>query len=194
MRVHGLVLQGKGAYCPFFFHLAQSIRKPDAERGLHNGGRDGNAIHSPQRANQIRGRCGHGVIWEQRCEQSGRPQTIPSTGPLPAWSNVASEVKRMPGYTIPWPRLAGKIYTRYFHDESSKPRDVTRALPITMRMAPTLTRVTSFPHLDMTTPAIRPPIGVARDGIASRAPAVVAESSKTTWKKRGRLKRYCDGG
>ena len=85
------------------------------------------------------------------------------------------------------------MYTRYFHDESSKPRDVTRALPTTMRMAPTLTSVTNFPHLDMITPAIRPPIGVAKDGIASRAPAVVAESSRTIWKKRGRLKRYCKG-
>jgi hypothetical protein len=39
-------------------------------------------------------------------------------------------------------------------------------------------------------PAITPPMGVARDGIASRAPAVVAESRRTTWKKSGSMKRY----
>lgn len=33
-------------------------------------------------------------------------------------------------------------------------------------------------------------MGVASDGMASRAPAVVAESRRTTWKNRGRLKRY----
>lgn len=83
------------------------------------------------------------------------------------------------------------MYTKYFHRESTKPSDVTNAFPTTMRKAPVRTSGISLPHRDMTTPATRPPIGVASDGIARRAPAVVAESSKTIWKNRGRLKRYC---
>lgn len=61
---------------------------------------------------------------------------------------------------------------------------------MTMKIAPIRTRVISFPHRDITMPAMRPPIGVASDGIASLAPAVVAESSKTIWKNSGRRKRY----
>lgn len=60
-----------------------------------------------------------------------------------------------------------------------KASEVTKTFPATMRIAPVLTRGINLPHLDMTTPAIRPPIGVASDGIASRAPAVVAESKST---------------
>jgi hypothetical protein len=103
---------------------------------------------------------------------------------------VASDVKRIPGYTIPCPKFAGKMYTKYFHAESSNSREVTKALPMTMRIAPIRTRLVSFPHFDIMMPAMSPPMGVASDGIASRAPAVVAESSRTTWKNRGRLKRY----
>ena len=70
------------------------------------------------------------------------------------------------------------------------PSDVTSALPKAINMAPLLTKVVSLPHRDMTTPAMTPPIGVARDGIARRAPAVVAESSRTTWKNNGNMNRY----
>lgn len=90
---------------------------------------------------------------------------------LPAWSKVAKDVNSMAGYTIPCPRLGGKMYTKYFHLESSKLSDVTSRLPTIIKPAPTRTRVMSFPHRDITMPAISPPMGVARDGIASRAPA-----------------------
>ena len=114
------------------------------------------------------------------------PLSAPSCNPQklavhnsPAWSNVASDVKSIPGYTIPWPRLAGKMYTKYFHRDSTKPSDVTNAFPKTMRKAPVRTSGINLPHRDMTTPATKPPIGVASDGIARRAPAVVAESNNT---------------
>lgn len=97
----------------------------------------------------------------------------------------------MPGYTIPCPKVAGKMKTKYFQFESSKLNDVTRRLPTTIRAAPRRTRVMSLPHRDMTMPATRPPMGLASDGIASRPPARVAESNRTTWKNSGRLKRYC---
>lgn len=92
---------------------------------------------------------------------------------------------------IPWPRFAGKMYTKYFQLLSSNCRAVTRAFPKSMKKAPVRTSQTSLPQRDMTIPATRPPRGVASDGIASRAPALVAESSNTTWKKRGSMKRYC---
>lgn len=91
---------------------------------------------------------------------------------------------------IPCPRFAGKMNTKYFHLLSENDSDVTRAFPTVIKIAPVRTKVISFPHRDMTMPAIRPPMGVAREGIARRAPAFVAESRRTTWKKRGNMKRY----
>lgn len=35
-------------------------------------------------------------------------------------------------------------------------------------------------------------MGVASEGMTRRAPAVVAESSSTTWKNSGSVKRYCE--
>lgn len=49
----------------------------------------------------------------------------------------------------------------------------------------------SFPYRDMMKPAMIPPIGVAVEGIARRTPAFDAESSSTTWKNSGSMKRYC---
>lgn len=68
---------------------------------------------------------------------------------------------------------------KYFQLESTKLSEVTKPFPIAINIAPMRTRVISFPHRDMTIPAMRPPIGVANDGIASLAPAVVAESRST---------------
>jgi hypothetical protein len=64
-RKHGTRQQGKGAYSPFVWYLAQSIREPDVERGLHDGGGDGDAIHGPQGADEVD--CGRtdGVIWNK---------------------------------------------------------------------------------------------------------------------------------
>jgi hypothetical protein len=41
----------------------------------------------------------------------------------------------------------------------------------------------------MMIPERRPPMGVAREGMTRRAPALDALSRRTIWKKRGRLKR-----
>lgn len=49
----------------------------------------------------------------------------------------------------------------------------------------------SLPYLDMTIPAITEPIGVASDGMTRRAPALEADSSRTTWKKSGTMNRNC---
>jgi hypothetical protein len=43
----------------------------------------------------------------------------------------------------------------------------------------------------MTKPAMRPPMGVEREGMMSRTPAFEAESKSTTWKNRGIMKRNC---
>jgi len=43
----------------------------------------------------------------------------------------------------------------------------------------------------MTIPEIRPPSGVAREGMTRRAPALVGLSSRITWKSSGIVKRNC---
>lgn len=100
-------------------------------------------------------------------------------------------LNRIAGYTIPCPRFAGKIKTRYFHCGSLKPSAITSALPKVMNSAPIRTSQSSLPNRDIITPAIIPPMGVAREGMARRAPAFVAESRSTTWKNSGSMKRYC---
>lgn len=45
----------KGCYSPFIWYLAQSAGKPDAERGLHNGRGDGNAVDGAKRPDQVDG-------------------------------------------------------------------------------------------------------------------------------------------
>lgn len=55
--------------------------------------------------------------------------------------------------------------------------------------APVRTRYASFPHRDMMIPEIKPPMGVAKLGIARRAPVFVADSRRDTWNSRGSVKR-----
>lgn len=95
-------------------------------------------------------------------------------------SKDAMFVKRMLGYTIPCPILAGKRYAMYFHDESWYWRDATSPFPSIIRKQPARTRLPSWPQRDMMKPAMRPPIGVDREGTTSRIPAFEAESKRTT--------------
>lgn len=83
---------------------------------------------------------------------------------------------------MPCPILAGKRKTMYFHRASTNFRDVTSVLPRTMSAVPVLTSGRSLPQRDMMMPAVMAPTGVARDGMARRAPALEGESSRTTWK------------
>jgi hypothetical protein len=104
-------------------------------------------------------------------------------------SKAAMFVNRILGYTIPWPILAGKRYATYFHDASWYFSDATSPFPNIMRKQPSRTRWPSIPHRDIRKPAMRPPIGVAIEGMMSRTPAFDAESRSTTWKNRGIMNR-----
>lgn len=104
-------------------------------------------------------------------------------------SKAAMFVNRILGYTIPWPILAGKRYATYFHDASWYFSDATSPFPNIMRKQPSRTRWPSIPHRDIRKPAMRPPIGVAIEGMMSRTPAFDAESRSTTWKNRGIINR-----
>lgn len=68
---------------------------------------------------------------------------------------------------------------------------MTSRFPKHINAAPARTRSASFPHRDITMPAMSPPSGVARDGIARRAPAFVGLSRRMTWKSSGSVKRNC---
>jgi hypothetical protein len=80
-------------------------------------------------------------------------------------------------------------YAKYFQPASLNWIDITRKFPMHMSKAPARTRWANLPQRDMTMPAMRPPIGVARDGIANLAPAFAADSIRMTWNSKGRVKR-----
>lgn len=180
----------KRAYSPFIRYLAQSIRQADAERGLHDSRRKGDAPDSPERSNEVYCRGGHCVV----CSWSATLfciEVVPSSFHLPECSKEANDVNKVPGLTIPWPSVAGKMYTQYFHASSSKPNATTSRLPRVMSTIPPRTSSIRSPRRDMTRPAIKPPMGPAAAGTTRRSPAVVAVSRRTDWKKRGRVKRNC---
>jgi hypothetical protein len=112
-----------------------------------------------------------------------------STDFIPRCSNAAMKLNRMLGFVIPSPTLAGMRKTRYFQLESWNCSIASKRFPNVISRVPTRTNCASFPQCDITKPAIKPPMGVASDGITRRSPAFDGVSRSTTWKNKGSIKR-----